>query len=439
MSGGLLEKAKQVSGDDDEDVDAAAEAVLEIAPGSFESSGGGWIGSMASQGNNVMYIAGALLALSLGLILVMGSMDIDFMGWGVLLLLILSGYLASVHVKYGRNAGGTVSPLQWSAIAVVWLLLSGGTWVVGWDDEGGSILLTDGEVHDDSDTVTLMLRHSSGLFSSSWDGGDVGVSVTQDGAETWSGTINVMMNQEDMIGAYGVLTLLISDFYSASAIQVDGFTEIGLVNTVEHPYTVTVTLDGESSSEVLPTLPLSRNVDDVDEEAHGQVGDNGCDSGYTSCVEYVEIRGWVGIGVEGGDEDSTPVRVRGDYTLSMSFGIDDDNSIDQKPVTVSGTDASWAAGDCGAGSMEIAVDTSGFMFKCNAATNFDADIALSDSSDEREYGCYTLTLTASQDGEDVATSSSDYMFEHHQDTSEGNTYQWETFESSDENGDPISC
>ena len=41
MSGGLLEKAKQASGDDDVDLDAAADAVLEIAPGSFESSGGG--------------------------------------------------------------------------------------------------------------------------------------------------------------------------------------------------------------------------------------------------------------------------------------------------------------------------------------------------------------------------------------------------------------
>ena len=47
MSGGLLEKAKQASGDDDEDVDAAADAVLEIAPASFTSGGVGWIGSMA--------------------------------------------------------------------------------------------------------------------------------------------------------------------------------------------------------------------------------------------------------------------------------------------------------------------------------------------------------------------------------------------------------
>jgi hypothetical protein len=390
---------------------------------------------MASQGNNVMYIAGALLALSLGLVLVMGSIDIDFMGWGVLLLLLLSGYLASVHVKYGRNDGGSVTAMQWTTIAVVWLLLSGATWVVGWEDEGGSLLLTDGVIHDDSDTATLMLRHSSGLFGSSWDGGNVDVSVTQEGVETWSGTINVLMNQEDMIGAYGVITLQISDFYSASAIQVDGFTDLGLVNTVEHPYTVTVTLDGESSTEVLPTLPLSRNVDDVDEEAWGQVGDNNCEAGYTTCVEYVEIRGWVGMGIEGADEDTTPVRVRGDYTLDMSFGLEgEDSSIDQKTITVSGTEASWDVGDCAGGSMDIGVDTSAFKFKCNSLYQFSPDIALSDSNGDREYGCYELTLTAMQDGSVVASSSSFYMFE--QDSTQDsetppNTYYSETFESTE--------
>ena len=39
-----------------------------------------------------------------------------------------------------------------------------------------------------------------------------------------------MMNQEDMIGPYGLVT-------------VDGFTSEGLVNTVQHPYTVHVTLE----------------------------------------------------------------------------------------------------------------------------------------------------------------------------------------------------
>ena len=180
-----------------------------------------------------------LFALSLAAIFALPYMDwFPFFGWVVLAMLVVSGYITSIYVKFGMNSGTAVRPTQWSAIVVGWLVLSSGVWMIGMETDSGGILLTDGQVHEDDNTVTLMLRHSSGtLFGSSWEGGNVDVSVTQDDTETWSGSINVMMNQEDMIGAYGLVTLQISDFYAASAIQVDGFTSEGLVNTVQHPYT----------------------------------------------------------------------------------------------------------------------------------------------------------------------------------------------------------
>ena len=430
MSGGLLEKAKQASGDlEADDVVAAADEV--IAKPHASTSSKPPFGLSASSARAAGF---GLFAASLASIFILPYMDwFPYFGVVVLGMLVASGYLTSVYVKFGMNAGAAVRPTQWSVIAVGWLVLSSGVWMTGMETDSGGILLTDGQVHEDDNTVTLMLRHSSGtLFGSSWEGGNVDVSVTQDDTETWSGSINVMMNQEDMIGPYGMVTLQIDDFYAASAIQVDGFTSEGLVNTVQHPYTVHVTLEGETASQVLPTLELTRDVDDVDEEAWGQVGDNNCEAGYTTCVEYVEIRGWVGMGVEGADEDTTPVRVRGDYTLDMSFGLlGDGSSIDQNPITVSGTEASWAAGDCAAGTMDIAVDTSAFMFKCNSQYQFSPDIALSDSSGEREYGCYALTLTATQDGQTVATSTSYYMFEQDSSSSQDNTYYSETFESTE--------
>ena len=429
MSGGLLEKAKQASGDSDEDVGAAADDVITKTLAPVPSSP-----PFGLSDSSARTFGFGLFALSLAAIFALPYMDwFPFFGWVVLAMLVVSGYITSIYVKFGMNSGTAVRPTQWSAIVVGWLVLSSGVWMIGMETDSGGILLTDGQVHEDDNTVTLMLRHSSGtLFGSSWEGGNVDVSVTQDDTETWSGSINVMMNQEDMIGPYGMVTLQIDDFYAASAIQVDGFTSEGLVNTVQHPYTVHVTLEGETASQVLPTLELTRDVDDVDEEAWGQVGDNNCEAGYTTCVEYVEIRGWAGMGVEGADEDTTPVRVRGDYTLDMSFGLSgDDSSIDQKPITVSGTEASWAAGDCAAGTMDIAVDTSAFMFKCNSQYQFSPDIALSDSSGEREYGCYALTLTASQACQEVASSTSYYMFEQDSSSSEGNTYYSETFESTE--------
>jgi len=424
MSGGLLEKAKQASGDSGgDDVAAAAEEVIATTLEPVPSTP-----PFGLNDSLALKVGLGTFVLGIGGILFMSKQE--GLGFAALALLLISGYMFSVYVKFGMNSGLALRPTQWSAIIVGILLLSSGAWAMGMEPASSGILLTNGEVHEDDNTVTLMLRHSSGsLFGGSWDGGDVAVSVSQDDAVTWSGTVNVLMNQEDMVGKYGLITLQISDFYAASAIQIDGFTSLGLVNTVEHPYTVSVTLDGNTESQVLPTLELSRNVDDIDEEAYGQVSDTGCDSGYTSCVDYVELRGWVGMGVESADEDTTPVRVRGDYTLDMAFGIDDEGTT--MSVDVSGTEAQWAAGDCSAGTMDIAVDTSGFMFMCNGANNFDADLVLSDSSGDREYGCYTLTVSATQDGEIVATSSSHYMFDENQDSDNSGTYKWETFESTE--------
>ncbi|MEE2747526.1 MAG: hypothetical protein VX473_03555 [Candidatus Thermoplasmatota archaeon] len=451
MSGGLLEKAKQVSGDSDDDVSAAANAVIGENTHPLERTGA--LAELAS-GGLMAFVGGGLFAISLILIIVMKWLDSipligDFIGYIILILLLISAYLTSLHIKYSMNEGRSITGMQWTTLAVVWLLLSSGVWVTGWEEEGGGILVTDGQIHDDTDTVTLMLRHTSGLFSSSWDGGDVHVEITQHGQETWNGTINVLMNQEDMIGTYGLITLDIEDFYNESAIQIEGFTSSGDVNTVEYPYTVFVTLNGETVSTVLPALPLAREVNDIDDEAYGQVGDTDCPQDYDSCVQFVEIRGYVGLGIESADEDTTPIRVRGDYEIGVSFGLDGDpSSINQPNLAISGTDASWSSGDCSSGSMDnFAEDTSAFRLMCNGDLSYPPEIALSDSSGEREYGCYTLTLTAHQNGEQVATSSSHYMFEHHEETYDADpgpgqdmqTSYWETWSASDENGDPISC
>ena len=457
MSGGLLEKAKQVSGDSDDDVGAAADAVIDEKLQPVPRSGK--LAELASSGKMMLY-GGGLFGLSLILIFAMKWLDViplvgDFIGWFILVFLLISGYFSSLHIKFSMNGGQSVTAKQWTALVVVWLLLSSGVWVTGWEEEGGGIMVSNGEIQDDTDTVTLMLRHTTGLFSSSWDGGNVHVEVTQDGAETWNGTINVMMNQEDVVGTYGLITLQIADFYKDSAIQIDGFTSGGDVNTVEHPYTVSVTLDGETVSTVLPVLPLAREVNDIDDEAYGQVGDTDCPQDYSTCVMFVEIRGFVGMGIESADDETTPIRVRGDYEIALSFGLDGaTSSINQANITISGTDASWQGGDCSSGSIDnFAEDTSAFMLMCNGEQSYPPEIALSDSSGDREYGCYTLTLSAIQGVDEnddpivVATSSSQYMFEQgsaeydHDDNpaTPKETEYWETWDATDENGDPISC
>ena len=166
MSGGLLEKAQQVAGEDDADVGAAADAIIDTAttPG---TSGGPSV---------MLYIAGGSLLLCMGLLYFMYLIPIDYFGIIVFLMLIGSGYSASLYVRNDRNGGSPVTGVQWTTIAVVYLLLAGIPYV-GAMDFGGSLLLNydtsdddnDGNgdwFDEDADTVTLELRQSAGLFGS---------------------------------------------------------------------------------------------------------------------------------------------------------------------------------------------------------------------------------------------------------------------------------
>ncbi|MCH2637516.1 MAG: hypothetical protein MKZ56_04030, partial [Candidatus Thalassarchaeum sp.] len=72
MSGGLLEKAKQVTGVDDVDVDAAAEAIIDLEPSPSTSSGR--LAGMAS-GGRMLYMGGGLFLLSIMLLFSMKCLD----------------------------------------------------------------------------------------------------------------------------------------------------------------------------------------------------------------------------------------------------------------------------------------------------------------------------------------------------------------------------
>ena len=109
MSGGLLEKAKQASGDDDLDVDAAADAVIDTE----------WTEAPASGGSPLMlYIAGGSLLICMGLLYFMYLLP-AYSGVLIFLMLIGSAYTASLHVRSSHNNGSALNGMQWASIAVV--------------------------------------------------------------------------------------------------------------------------------------------------------------------------------------------------------------------------------------------------------------------------------------------------------------------------------
>ena len=410
MSGGLLEKAKQVSGDSDEDVGAAADAVIETktVPN-------------PSQQPLMLYAAGGSLLVCMVLLYIMYLLP-AYSGVVIFLMLIGSAYTASLHVRNTRNNGEALNGMQWTSIAVVYLLLAGIPYVAAMD-LGGSVLLnydSNEWFDEDADTITLELRHSTGLLGSEFSGGPLTVTVTQDGSETWSGEINVVMNSE-FDGNVGSVTLAISDFYSMNAQRVKSVSGSGSPVMEDHPYTVCIDVEEATDCVDLPTAELTRTVTDVDDKATGHSSDEDCSGGHESCIDYVEFQGWVGEGTSDTDVLTVPARIQGTYQIDMEFAFSDGTkTVDYATITVDNNVGSWNDDTCGPGTMNIGITYTEFFFQCEDDSQFESDDTLSEG-----YGCYTLTVTSSQEGVEMASSSSHYEFEEKQDTADGTTYTWE--------------
>lgn len=412
MSGGLLEKAKQVSGDSDDDVGAAADAVIETKT----------VPNPSDQ-PLMLYAAGGSLLVCMVLLYFMYLLP-AFSGVLIFLMLIGSAYTASLHVRNTRNEGSALNGMQWTSIVVVYLLLAGVPYVAAMD-LGGSVLLnydSNDWIDEDADTITLDLRHSTGLLGTEFAGGNLMVTVSQDGAETWSGEINVVMT-EGFSGNVGAVTLAISDFYSMNAERVMSVSGSGSPVMGDHPYTVCIDVEGTTDCIDLPTAELTRTVTDVDELATGHSSDEDCTGGHESCIDYVEFQGWVGEGTPATDALTVPARIQGSYQIDMELVYSDGTkTIDYATITVDNNVGSWNDDTCGPGTMDIGVTYTEFFFECEDNTQFESGDTLSEG-----YGCYTLTVSSSQGGVEMATSSSHYEFEEKQDTADGTTYTWEEF------------
>ena len=200
----------------------------------------------------------------------------------------------------------------------------------------------------------------------------------------------------------------------------------------DHPYTVCVDVGGTTDCTDLPTFELTRNVTDVDGEAIGYDDtEEDCGGNYETCIDYVEIQGWVGEGSASTDSNTVPARISGTYMINMTMTYEDGTlTVNYSNITVDNNVASWDDDTCGTGPMPIGETTTDFYFQCDGDIRFERDHALSE-----EYGCYTLTISAWTDGAEVITTSSHYQFTEEEGegsnpnnpADDGDTYYWEEF------------
>ena len=432
MSGGLLEKAKQASEDSDEDVGAAADAVIDSGPSKTSSS---------SKGNLFLYVAVGSLLVSMVLLYMLSSLP-DFSGFAVLIIFIASFAAAWMHVKEDRNDGAKPTGIQVSALVVAYLLL-GGLPYVGAMDFGGQTTLTDVTYDEASDTVLLEMRYTPGLFGDTFGSGEVDVEVLYGGDSVYSNKVTVTMSESPEGGEIGTFSLNVDDFYSGNANYVSGSTS-NTPQLSENKYEVIASIAGsESISAYLPALNLTRTVNDADVFVDPYEDGDNCPSGKDSCIQRLYMTGWIGISDPAYDSSSVPGAVRGDYTVDIDFTFVDGNElmVDYPTISVSGTHATWNSGSYGSGVSTIGEQRTSFSIEGEVQDNvdrwyFDRDTALDD------YGCYRLDLVVSQSGPDAAGGvgytmpPTYYLFEEQNHdgtdddptTPDGEPTDWETFE-----------
>jgi hypothetical protein len=290
-------------------------------------------------------------------------------------LLVLGGSFYFVWTSFDRKK--TV------VLAVVYLLLLATPYALT-SLTSGSIAITSSQLSSDSNEITLTIRESGALFSSTSDSATI--SINYGDSEVYQIEMDFSIDRADGIGDYGIVTLIVSEFYQGNADN-------------SKLYTVDFSSGTASASYTLDTSDLIRTVTDAQGNSAAAMGVGGdCDESKNSCVVGVSLRAWVGLDAMGNiiRPGAMPFA---DYTLKATLSIGGSSAIDYPEVSVVNTVASWdsMSGEYGSGSAivgdfgsEITLD--GSVDDVNLGMKY---VPINDMT-ENDYGCYTFLVEVSQ-------------------------------------------
>jgi len=364
--GGLLQKAIEQQSESDTVIDG------DVSTSNSSSSG------TEAKGLSFNLKLGAGLAV-LGFILTFfissPKMQSEYSLAILIPLLILGGSFYFVWTSFDRKK--TV------VLAVVYLLLLATPYALT-SLTSGSITITSSQLSTDSNEITLTIRESGALFSSTSDSATI--SINYGDSEVYQMEMDFSIDRADGIGDYGIVTLIVSEFYQGNADN-------------SKLYTVDFSSGTASASYTLDTSDLIRTVTDAQGNSAAAMGVGGdCDESKNSCVVGVSLRAWVGLDAMGNiiRPGAMPFA---DYTLKATLSIGGSSAIDYPEVSVVNTVASWdsMSGEYGSGSAivgdfgsEITLD--GSVDDVNLGMKY---VPINDMT-ENDYGCYTFLVEVSQ-------------------------------------------
>ena len=233
--------------------------------------------------------------------------------------------------------------------------------------------------------------------------------VLQSGDQVWSSTANVIIDSGD---GEGEITIQVSEFYTSNALP-------------NSPYSLKLTLDGKEytrdltystiqwdSSQWTGADALTLDITGVDGIARGVVKEDPdrCSGDAENCLVGVVMSGWSGL--DTGAE--YPARMPfADFTVEAVLMEGNDVAIDYPTITVTNTVATWDSngGLFGSGSgywgdygSEFAMGGSVFD------ANFGKYVPKDEFDSAGDYGCYSFSITVSQEGSNPLTDTSYYEY-----------------------------
>ncbi len=294
-----------------------------------------------------------------------------------------------------------------SIVAVLYLLMLIIPLILGVFLEGE---LTVGQVEysDDGESITVNFLQNTMSDRDL----EASLSVFQSGQEVWSSTANVTI---DSGTGEGELTILVSDFYANNALP-------------NSPYTITVTVDGKettrdlASSQIQWTQPifaqwngadaLTRDITGVGGSTTGVVKNDPdrCSGESENCLVGVVLSAWAGLDT-GGDK---PVRMPfADYSVAAVLMEGNDVAISYPSISVVNTQATWDSnsGEFGSGSGIWGDFGSIFALEGSVMdSSFGYYIPRDEFDSAGDYGCYSFTVTVTQEELEPISHTSYYDY-----------------------------
>ena len=401
--GGLLEKAMQMQPEEEPMEAMVAEISTGPEIGAIDSSGvlSEIIGNKISIG-----IGMGVIGFALSWVLSSPDVQSEYASAGLIPLAMLGGSFLLIAGSLEKQTVGIVAVAYLTAASSPFIASSVFT---------SSITVAESSISSDSSEITLKVRQSGGLISSSLDSAEVSISF--DGEEVWSvENQDFSIDREDGIGKYGLITLTVSDFYSGNSVM-------------DMDYIVSVKAGSSEDSYTLDSSHLIRTVDDSENEVYAYMGTGSdCNSDTENCVLGVILTSWVGLKSTGTRPGGIPLA---DFNLSATLVEGGSLAVQYPTIRVSNGLATWddsnekfgegSISSVGSYGSELPLDGS------ISAPEFERMyIPLGDFETSGDFGCYSFEIEVSQSGpwsdSSAVSSVSHYEYAQGGTTSNGGKY-----------------